>query len=101
MDKDKIARINALAKKAKESELTMEETLERADLRKEYLESVKANMRATLDNVLVENEKGEYEALRTSDSGNAKRRENRDHKHLQKKGCGCGCGCGGEHHHHH
>ena len=45
MDKTKIARINALAKKAKTVGLNERETAERDALRKEYL----AEMRASLD----------------------------------------------------
>ena len=42
MDKTKIARINALAKKAKTIGLTARETAERDALRKEYLAEMRA-----------------------------------------------------------
>lgn len=45
-----VERINFLAKKAKEQGLTEEEKLEQAKLRREYIESVKANLRASLGN---------------------------------------------------
>ena len=45
-----IARINALAKKAKTEGLTAEETAERDKLRRIYIDSVKANLTGQLDN---------------------------------------------------
>ena len=45
-----IARINALAKKAKESPLTEEEQAERDNLRRIYIDSVKANLVGQLEN---------------------------------------------------
>ena len=52
-DKDKLARINELAKFAKERELTKEETEERAVLRKEFLENFRAGFRQQLSNIKV------------------------------------------------
>ena len=48
-----IARINALAKKAKEGPLTPEELEERAKLRKIYIDSVKANLVSQLENTYI------------------------------------------------
>ncbi len=48
-----IARINALAKKAKEEGLTAEETLERDKLRRMYIDSVKANLVGQLENTYI------------------------------------------------
>ena len=48
-----IARINALAKKAKEGPLTSEEQEERAKLRKIYIDSVKANLVSQLENTYI------------------------------------------------
>ncbi len=45
-----IDRINFLAKKAREVGLTEEEKVEQAKLRREYIDSVKANIRASLGN---------------------------------------------------
>ncbi len=51
LERSKIDRINALAKKAKTEGLTDEETRERDVLRKEYLAAVRANFKSTLDNI--------------------------------------------------
>ena len=48
-----IARINELARKQKTVGLTEEETLERADLRRQYLDNFKRNFRNQLDNITV------------------------------------------------
>ncbi len=51
MEQKKIDRINELAKKAREGELSPEEVAERAALRREYIEDVKKNLRAQLGNI--------------------------------------------------
>ena len=48
-----IARINALAKKAKETGLSPEETKERDRLRRIYIDSVKANLVGQLENTYI------------------------------------------------
>lgn len=48
-----IARINALARKAKAEGLTPEETAERDALRRVYIDSVKANLASQLENTYV------------------------------------------------
>ncbi len=48
-----IARINELAKKAKESTLTAEELAERDKLRRIYIDSVKANLVGQLENTYI------------------------------------------------
>lgn len=57
MEQKKIDRINFLAKKAKSADgLTPEEMEERAALRQEYLEAVRANFKRQLDSIeFVEN----------------------------------------------
>lgn len=48
-----IARINALAKKAKEEGLTEDELSERDKLRRIYIDSVKANLVGQLENTYI------------------------------------------------
>lgn len=48
-----IARINALAKKAKEEGLTDDEIVERDKLRRIYIDSVKASLVGQLDNTYI------------------------------------------------
>ena len=43
-----VDRINFLAKKSREEGLTEEEKVEQAKLRREYIDSIKANIRASL-----------------------------------------------------
>lgn len=54
MERSKIERINELAKKSREEGLTADEKLEQQVLRLEYLESVKRNFRATLENIEIQ-----------------------------------------------
>ena len=61
---DTIARINALAKKAKTVGLTEEELVERDKLRRIYIDSVKANLVGHLDNTYVVDEKGNKKPLK-------------------------------------
>lgn len=49
--KEKIDRINELARKKKTVGLTEEELLEQGLLREEYIDSFKANLRAQLENI--------------------------------------------------
>ena len=60
---DVIARINELAKKAKGEGLTQEELAERDRLRRIYLDSVRANLTAQLDNTYLVDEKGNRRKL--------------------------------------
>ena len=54
MTQDKIARINEFARRVKAGEtLTAEEQEERAALRREYIDSVKANLVSQLDNTYL------------------------------------------------
>lgn len=48
-----IARINALAKKAREGSLTPDELAERDKLRRIYIDSVKANLVGQLENTYI------------------------------------------------
>ncbi|MBS4172619.1 DUF896 domain-containing protein [Bacillus sp. FJAT-49736] len=53
LSKDKIARINELAKKSKESGLSEAEAKEQSKLRREYLESFRSSMKNTIEKVKV------------------------------------------------
>lgn len=53
MEKAKINRINELAKKSKSTELTKEEKEEQRKLRQEFIDEIRADVRATLDNVEI------------------------------------------------
>ena len=64
MEEYKIKRINELAKKAREQELTPEETDERDALRREYIESVKQNLAAQLNSTIVVEPDGTRRQLR-------------------------------------
>lgn len=55
MEQYKIDRINELARKAKSPDgLTPEETAERDALRREYLDAIKRNLTAQLDNTVIQ-----------------------------------------------
>ena len=58
MDEKKIARINDLYKKKKQGSITEEELREQALLRAEYVDSIRNNLRATLDRVSIQEEDG-------------------------------------------
>ena len=64
MDEKKIARINELARKAKAEGLTPEENAERAQLRQEYVDAVRADLVAQLENTYLVDEKGNKRKLR-------------------------------------
>ncbi len=54
MDQKKIDRINELARRVKAGEtLTPEEQAERAELRREYLDSIKVNLVSQLENTWI------------------------------------------------
>ena len=64
MDQKKIDRINELARKAKTLEgLTEEELVERAILRREYIDAVTGSLRARLGNTWIVDEKGNKRKL--------------------------------------
>jgi len=53
LSKEKIARINELAKKSKEQGLNKEEAKEQSKLRSEYLDSFRSSMKNTIEKVRV------------------------------------------------
>jgi uncharacterized protein YnzC (UPF0291/DUF896 family) len=63
MIEDRITRINELYRKAKAEGLTEAEQKEQADLRREYIESVRKNLRGQLNNINIQNEDGSVENL--------------------------------------
>lgn len=65
MDQRQIDRINELARKAKSSEgLTEWEEMERAALRREYIDSVLGSLRGQLDHTYLVDERGKKRKLR-------------------------------------
>ena len=58
MEKEKIDRINFLAKKSKAEGLTEEEKAEQKALREEYIAGFRANLRGILDNTYIQNPDG-------------------------------------------
>ena len=67
MDPKKIDRINELARKKKASGLTEAEQQEQAALRKEYLDGYRENLKAMLDNIVVQEKDGTRHPLRKKD----------------------------------
>ena len=55
---EKIKRINELYHKSQAEGLSAEEKDEQARLRKEYINSVKVNLRSQLNNINIQNENG-------------------------------------------
>ena len=64
MNEEKIARINVLYHKSKAEGLTEEEKAEQQALRKEYVEAIRGNIRATLDNTSIKNPDGSITPLK-------------------------------------
>lgn len=64
MEQYKIDRINELAHKAKATGLSKVEEEERQKLRKEYIAAFKANLKSTLDTVVIVDEQGNRRALK-------------------------------------
>ena len=64
MEKEKVARINALAKKKKEEGLTPEELAEQQVLYKAYLAEIRASFGGTLENTVIKRQAGSVEAVK-------------------------------------
>lgn len=58
MEESRIARINELARKAKSEGLNEEEKKEQAKLRREYIASIRMNLRSQLDNISIQEADG-------------------------------------------
>ena len=63
MEKEKLDRINFLARKSKESALTEEEKAEQAALRAEYIAEFRASFGGILDNTVIKRPDGSKEPL--------------------------------------
>lgn len=61
---ERISRINELYHKSQNEGLTDAEKEEQARLRKEYVASVRANLRGQLDNISIERPDGSIEKLK-------------------------------------
>lgn len=64
MEKEKIDRINFLARKAKETELSDAEKEEQAALRAEYIAEFRASFGGIMANTVIERPDGSREALK-------------------------------------
>ena len=62
LSKEKIARINELANKAKVEELSAKEKVEQQELRKEYLEAFRGGMRHHIEGMKVVDQEGTDES---------------------------------------
>lgn len=69
---ERIARINALYHKSQKERLTEEEKQEQARLRKEYVASIRANLKGQLDNITIVNPDGSRENLGEKFGGRSK-----------------------------
>lgn len=63
MEKEKINRINELARKAKAGPLTPEESEEQKQLRQEYLYEIRLSFGATLEHTVIEYPDGSRKPL--------------------------------------
>ena len=64
MEKEKIDRINFLARKAKETELSDAEKEEQASLRAEYIAEFRASFGGIMANTVIQRPDGSREALK-------------------------------------
>lgn len=78
LEKEKIDRINALARKSKEDQLTKAEEKEQEALRKEYLNSFRNHFKSQLDRVKVVDESG-------NEIPKTELAKSKKHKHKQKE----------------
>lgn len=67
MQKEKLDRINFLARKSRESALTDKEKEEQAALRAEYLAEIRMSFGSMLDNTVIKRPDGSKEPLRKSE----------------------------------
>ncbi len=60
---ERIGRINELYHKSQDEGLTAEEKEEQARLRREYVANIRSNLKAQLDNIVIERPDGSMEDL--------------------------------------
>ena len=68
MEKEKLDRINFLAREAKVRELTSEEKAEQSELRQEYLAEFRLSFGGILDNTVIKRPDGTKEPLKKTQS---------------------------------
>lgn len=64
MDPAKVERINELARKKKSEGLTESELQEQKELREEYIQAFRGNLKNTLDSIKVKDEDGNVRPLK-------------------------------------
>ena len=64
MEKEKLNRINELAKKSKTEPLTAEELAEQKALREEYIQEIRYSFGAMLDNTVIQYPDGSRKSLK-------------------------------------
>ncbi|NLI61624.1 MAG: DUF896 domain-containing protein [Clostridiales bacterium] len=64
LSKEKLNRINELAKKSREKGLSAEEKAEQHALRQEYLSTFRSNFRKTLESITIVDEEGNRKELK-------------------------------------
>lgn len=69
-----VLRINELAKKARESGLTEEEKLEQAELRRQYIDSMRMSLASQLENTYIVDENGVKTKLKKKDEEESERK---------------------------
>ena len=74
MEKEKINRINELARKSKTEKLTDEELAEQKALRQEYINEIRLSFGAMLDNTVVQTPDGERNSLKEHHKENANKK---------------------------
>ena len=90
MEKEKIDRINELARKAKGEGLTDGEKAEQQALRREYIDAMKASLTAQLDNMVVVDEQGNEQRLVKKEGGSCcGHNHSHNHSHHHHNGHCC------------
>lgn len=69
-----VLRINELAKKARESGLTEEEKLEQAELRRQYIDSMRMSLASQLENTYIVDADGVKTKLKKKDEEESERK---------------------------